>query len=233
MDTGLGFSGTQNMNGWWYGWYRPATDQSAPGYQPPDFRALPANAWTGIRWYRLEPPAPRTVISYSHETPDDNSEGMGGPYWVIRRWLSDFTGDAILSGTLQKVTVTCGDGTRGVIFQNGQVIWTGDLVSNNAMGFTYSFPITVAQGDVFDFTLQDRFDDGCDFTRFTATLTAGMNGEAPPCAADWDANGSLNSADLYAFLTDFFAGNADFNRDEETDSRDFFDFVTAFLSGCP
>jgi hypothetical protein len=60
-----------------------------------------------------------------------------------------------------------------------------------------------------------------------------MNGEAPPCAADWDANGSLNSADLYAFLTDFFAGNADFNRDEETDSRDFFDFVTAFLSGCP
>src|SRR5262249_598487 len=159
-----------------------------------------------------EPPAPRTLISYSHESPNDNSEGMGGPYWVIRRWLSNFAGDARLSGTLQKVQVTCGDGTPAVIFQNGQLIWTGDLVPNNAMGFAFDFPITVAQGDVFDFTLQDRFDDACDITRFTATLTSGMGVEAPRgCAADWDHSGALDSADLFAFLSDFFAGNADFN----------------------
>lgn len=231
-DAGLGFSGTQGQNGWWYGWYRPATDHTEPGYQPVDFRALPAYAWTGVRWYRLEPPAPRTIISYSHVNPNDNPVGMGGPYWVIRRWISTFTGDARLSGALQKVTVTCGDGTRGVIFHNGQVIWTGDLVSNNAAGFSFDFPVAVQQGDIFDFTLQDRFDDGCDLTRFTVTFTAGLGDTAPPCRADFDGNGTLDSADFYAFLSAFFAGDADFDRNGTTDSADFFEFVGAFMAGC-
>jgi hypothetical protein len=170
MDTGLGFSGSQSWSGWWYGWYRPATDHSDPGYQPQDFRALPANAWTGARWYRLEAPAPRTLISYSHMTPNENNQGTGGPYWVIRRWMSNFAGIAQLSGTLQKVAVSCGDGTRGVIYQNGTPIWTGDLAANDAMGLAFDFPLVVHDGDVFDFAVEDLLNDGCDMTRFTATL---------------------------------------------------------------
>lgn len=170
MDAGLGFSGVQGLNGWSYGWYRPATDRTEPGYQPVDFRPLPGYAWTGVRWYRVEAPAPRTIISYSHACPNDNAQGTGGPYWVIRRWTSNYAGNARLTGTLQKVAVACGDGVRGVILKNGAAIWTGDLDANSAMGFAIDFIVSVHQGDLFDFAVQDRSDDGCDITRFTATM---------------------------------------------------------------
>jgi hypothetical protein len=103
-------------------------------------------------------------------TPNENNQGTGGPYWVIRRWMSNFAGIAQLSGTLQKVAVSCGDGTRGVIYQNGTPIWTGDLAANDAMGLAFDFPLVVHDGDVFDFAVEDLLNDGCDMTRFTATL---------------------------------------------------------------
>ena len=83
-----------------------------------------------------------------------------------------------------------------------------------------------------DFAVVDNADDGCDFTRFTATLVQSANGSAPPCPADWDANGSIDTADFFAFLTSFFAGSADFNSDGLTDSQDLFDYLTSFFDGC-
>ncbi len=54
------------------------------------------------------------------------------------------------------------------------------------------------------------------------------------CAADWNADDSLNAQDFYDYINDFFGAGtqADFNRDGLENNQDFFDFVNAFFVGC-
>jgi hypothetical protein len=42
--------------------------------------------------------------------------------------------------------------------------------------------------------------------------------------SDWDRSGSVNAADLAAFLSEWSAGDADFNGDGVTDTRDVADY---------
>lgn len=54
----------------------------------------------------------------------------------------------------------------------------------------------------------------------------------PDCPTDWNHDGVNNTADFYAFLIDFFAGNADFDNSGQTNTQDFFAFVDAFVDAC-
>jgi len=54
----------------------------------------------------------------------------------------------------------------------------------------------------------------------------------PLCPTDWNGMDGINSQDFFDFLSDFFAGTADFNFDGFINSQDFFDFLTSFFGGC-
>jgi hypothetical protein len=49
-----------------------------------------------------------------------------------------------------------------------------------------------------------------------------------PCVCDWNHSGSVTSADLHDFLTDFLAGHADINGDGVTDVADLNAFLECF-----
>jgi uncharacterized membrane protein len=57
---------------------------------------------------------------------------------------------------------------------------------------------------------------------------------APPCPADFNHSGAVNSQDFFDFLSAYFAldPSADFNHSGAIDSQDFFDFLAAFAAGC-
>ncbi|MGE3106800.1 MAG: GC-type dockerin domain-anchored protein [Phycisphaerales bacterium] len=62
-----------------------------------------------------------------------------------------------------------------------------------------------------------------------------INGLAgAPCAADFNADGAVNSQDFFDFLSAFFvlAPQADVNHDTFVNSQDYFDFLSAFFVGC-
>jgi hypothetical protein len=54
------------------------------------------------------------------------------------------------------------------------------------------------------------------------------------CAANFNCDANLNSADFFDFLVEFFGLTpvADFNQDGAINSQDFFDFLAAFFAGC-
>jgi hypothetical protein len=70
----------------------------------------------------------------------------------------------------------------------------------------------------------------------TSAFAKGDGGDPPlpACRADMTRDGTLDSQDMFVFLTVYFAADkaADFNKSGIVDSQDFFDFLSEFFAGC-
>ena len=100
--------------------------------------------------------------------------------------------------------------------------YTIDAGGGTSAGGTYTLSGTIGQPDAHAPRTSQSFTESGGFW-------TGI-----PCAADFNADGVVNSQDFFDFLAAFFAGEpaADFNADALINSQDFFDFLGTFFAGC-
>ncbi len=108
------------------------------------------------------------------------------------------------------------------------LLWSGNL--NNLEGLCLG-PALDAGG----LALVGVVDDGDPLSSNTLVSYRVTGPVEAPCAADADGNGSVEVADIFAFLARWFADDprADFDGDGVRGVADVFAFLSAWFAGCP
>lgn len=136
-----------------------------------------------------------------------------------------------------RLAVGCPRGTGGTQQQTGAV----HLYRRDGTGWMYNATLRAsdgAQGDEFGEAVSVRGG-----TLFTGAWKADRNGAGQTgaayvfserCIADWDANGTSDSRDILAFLSDWAGGDpaADLDHNDTVDTRDVILFLNAWVAGC-
>ncbi|MCB9234639.1 MAG: HYR domain-containing protein [Bacteroidia bacterium] len=92
---------------------------------------------------------------------------------AVRRWTSSYNGTVNLNLQFKDRDGNCGDGAHVRVFKNNVEIWQYFNIPTTTQNFT--IPVTVACGDVLDFSIDPKFDGGCDDTEFIINIEA-VNG---------------------------------------------------------
>lgn len=160
-DSASGYWRTAGQNGWHYGY------AGVPGtYSPTLFQSL--------TWGISDGQPYRWMLSGSGITVGGLSMSPGGS-WAIRRWVSNYAGQATLDGELSRGPN--GDGVGIRIFVDGFEVHNQTLLPNQ--NSTYSVPVTLAVGSKVDFTVNMLGDPNFDATGFTSRIIASLSPLAP------------------------------------------------------
>src|SRR5438046_82343 len=90
-DSVAGYSGTQGLNGWWYGFYDVSGD-AVPGYDPTNDFAQ-CTVWDGSVWWASDSFWTSLASSSAHPNGSTNNPGRATEeQWAVRRWVSTVTG---------------------------------------------------------------------------------------------------------------------------------------------
>ena len=171
--------GTQGANGWTNGFYDASADTDG-AYGAGDFQAFagPTWVWAGSNWDEANTDGdnvPWTTVA--QESGHPNGDNNGVVHHAVRRWESDYSGDATVSWNLAKQNANCGNGTTGLLYLNGSLLDEFTVGGTDATGVTRSVDITLASGDVLDLALSPlgtdgTLADGCDGSFFGMQVNA-------------------------------------------------------------
>jgi hypothetical protein len=174
-DSVADFSLTQGELGWYYGYDGGSLDTFAlmtrksviTQYVPVskdiwDCWANDSAHWTQI--FRLGAHPNGTITS----TP-----GNALLQRAVRRWISTFAGDIVITGEVAKIDVTV-NGSNGVdasVYVDGKLAYSTPIGGEDGGGLIYQVMTTVLVGSTVDFVLDaHENDDHHDLTRFTSVI---------------------------------------------------------------
>jgi len=154
-DSISGHSKTAGKNGWSYGW---AALEPTAAYVVSNYSPMSWNIWgtDTYRWIKSGGSYPFAGGSQMHP---------GSSYWGIRRWTSNYAGNAILEGEISRGSTSDGTGIR--IFVDGSEVYNR-IVDGET--FSYSIPIALQVGSKVDFTVNKNLNSSYDATNFTSRI---------------------------------------------------------------
>ena len=155
-----GFSSTQGVNGWQYG-YNTWTAFTTSGmyYDSGD------SQWHGPFYSST----PRITRSTQHPA------WSGGLEWVVRRWTCPVTGRVSVSVYHNNYS-DGGNGTWARVHYNGTQIYAGWVPPTSPSGGSGTFDVDVTAGGVFDFSVDPAGEITSDETTFTASISMAAPG---------------------------------------------------------
>ncbi|MBL8875856.1 MAG: hypothetical protein JNM86_08685 [Phycisphaerae bacterium] len=169
-DSLADYSGIQGYRNWYYGYSKYTSGTLGP------FQQL--TLFNNNVWYRAEGGGTSYWTSIwkggQHPNAAISTGGrLGEENWVIRRWVAPpgFLQYIHISGSVQKQSITGGDGSVFHLMVNSGNYTNIFLVSNDLTAHTFSQDICVAGGDRVDFIVDPNINDQYDSTNLVATIT--------------------------------------------------------------
>ena len=257
------FSENQGQDDWFYGYYDQRKDAETGNaeYDLADFIPFLNNGdgfvsddgeigawkegenhWNGTNWDLLNNGFPETEhgpwteLTASGGHPAANAQGDPEVHWTIRRWVSDFEGDATVTGVLSNGGG--GDGTVGRILVDGVEVWSA---LSDGVAVNVNTDLTLSEGSIVDFVIDPDgagvFDpnnalatiglinDGADGSTFSVSVRQRILFiPAGGVTGDFNGNGALDAADLDLQAGAMVAGGPlvpyDLNGDSAVNSAD-------------
>lgn len=91
---------------------------------------------------------------------------------VLMNWTAPKAGTVDVTGTVSKFDTSGGDGIGVSIWQNSNQIWGWQQVAfNNSVGYSPSFTLNVAQGDVVSFRVDPGSNSSYDTSSWSPRVT--------------------------------------------------------------
>lgn len=186
-----------------------------------------AQTWTNVRPMRTVTPDAVSVLT---PIPDNNTAGVSS--------VCVFPGN--LNAERVRVTLTApharlGDLRVELVGPSG----TASLLADTRYDFTagyaaYTFTSVRhwnenARG-TWTLTISDR---AADVTGSFDQWQLSVIGSAPKCPCDWNASGTMDVTDIFAFLSSWFAAQGDFNLDGRTTIDDIFAMLACWFARPP
>lgn len=191
-------AGVQGANGWFYGFYNQTADADHNYNPSTDFNTTDPNwGFADGQWTLGPDDPPWDIIGQTdwHPNGDNNVEVN----WVIKRWVSDVSGDLHATVKFGKVNPN-GNGTTLRVLRNGTQIFFKTVAGNDTTGIDTAVALpSVSLGDTIEFALDPlgtdgSQSDGADGSFIRAAILTGL----PPTpaqtvvadsVADWSSTG--------------------------------------------
>jgi hypothetical protein len=91
---------------------------------------------------------------------------------AVRRWVSDYEGDIVITGELAKIDLVGSNGVQGLVYVDGVQVYTATIDGDDQAGVIYEVRASVRVGSTVDFVLDPREGaDHHDLSRFTGVIS--------------------------------------------------------------